>query len=60
MARPKQEYEERDADEDGTPLERFKKLAARVVAVPKEEIERREQDARLSDSTLTPRNQRRG
>jgi hypothetical protein len=45
MARPKKEYEERAADEDGTPLERFKRLVGRVVSVPKQEIERREQQS---------------
>lgn len=44
--RPKQEYEERESDEDGTPLERFKRLAQRVIAVPKAEIERRERDSK--------------
>lgn len=43
--RPKQEYQERESDESGTPLERFKRLVGRVVSVPKEEIDKRERES---------------
>ena len=36
--RPKQEYEEREPDSTGTPLERFERALKKVLATPKENI----------------------
>ena len=44
--RPKREYEERPADEEGTPFQRFERALKRVMAVPKSRIEERERDSK--------------
>jgi len=44
MSKPKKEYREREADEEGTPFQRFENMVRRVIAVPKSEIEERERD----------------
>lgn len=41
---PKKEYEEREADETGTPLERFKRALSKVMSVPKAKVEERERE----------------
>ena len=41
MGRPKQEYEERGEDRDGTPLQRFERALRKVMTVPKSDIEQR-------------------
>ena len=41
--RPKQEYEEREPDSTGTPLERFERALKKVLSTPKESIKEREQ-----------------
>lgn len=43
--RPKQEYQEREPDEEGTPFERFQRLVSRVMPISKDEIDRRETDS---------------
>lgn len=44
--RPKQEYEEREADESGTPFERFNRAMKKIMGVSKQELERREREAK--------------
>lgn len=44
--REKQEYEERPADEDGTPMQRLERLMKRVIAVPKTKLDERERQSR--------------
>lgn len=42
--RPKLQYEEREADESGTPFERFERAMKKVMRVSKEELQRRERE----------------
>lgn len=42
--RPKKEYDERPADEEGTPLQRFERAMKKVMAVPKAELDKRERE----------------
>lgn len=42
--RQKKEYEEREADETGTPLERFKRALEKVMAVSKTTLDERERE----------------
>lgn len=44
--RPKREYEERAADEDGTPFERFEQALKKVISVPKAKLDERERTNR--------------
>lgn len=44
--RPKKEYDEKPADEDGTPFERFDRAMRKAMTVSKEELERREREAK--------------
>ena len=48
---PKKEYEERGADETGTPLERFKRALSKVIAVPKAKVEEREREMKRRRSS---------
>lgn len=40
----KQEYEERSADDEGTPFQRFERAMKKVMAVPKAELDKRERE----------------
>jgi hypothetical protein len=53
MARPKQTYEERGPDDEGTPFERFQRLLKRVVSVSKDDIDDRERQNREQRSADT-------
>lgn len=44
MGRPKQEYEEREADEQGTPFQRFEQALRKVMRVPKSVLDERERE----------------
>lgn len=45
--RPKQEYEERPPDEDGTPFERFERALKKVFSVPKGTLDERGRESKL-------------
>jgi hypothetical protein len=51
--RPKKEYEEKPADEDGTPFQRFERAMKKVMAVPKAELEQRERERKARNSSPT-------
>ena len=42
--RPKKEYEEREADDSGTPFQRFTRALQHAIAIPKAELDKRERD----------------
>ena len=44
MARPKKEYVEREADETGTPFQRFERALKKIMAVPKATVVERERE----------------
>jgi hypothetical protein len=50
---PKKEYEEREADETGTPLERFKRALGKVMAVPKAKLDERERELKRQKGSST-------
>ena len=42
--RPKKEYVEREADDDGTPFQRFERAMKKIIAVPKATLDERERE----------------